>query len=199
MMVNRLKHKKPVITKAVQLLFLFLTFFSSAFSQAFRSTADSKIVVTGTSTLHDWKMEAENFECVVHFVEGSGLGNQFHHAAFHLPYSELKNESKGLTDNAYKALKRMDITFESNELDRFETDGAMVKGVLRGNLSIAGVTKRIELPFEGRADGRERIVCDAQYQIDMLDYGIKPPTFMFGAMSTGNMVQVEIHLELQKQ
>jgi polyisoprenoid-binding protein YceI len=67
---------------------------------------------------------------------------------------------------------------------------------IKGNLTIHGVTKEIELDVNTYFEG-ERIIADSETILLLQDYNIKNPSFLW--FKTENEVQIKFHIELIKK
>jgi polyisoprenoid-binding protein YceI len=142
--------------------------------------------------MHNWDMKAHSFTGEAQFAFKAGDVRQLaglHSLSFSLPVANLKSEKSDLDKNAYKALKSgqhknidyklLSATFSAEKEGLIETEG---------NLTIAGVTKEVAMNVYCVADSDSTISCSGSEKLKMTDYHVKPPTFMFGAMSTGDEV-----------
>ena len=149
--------------------------------------------MSGTSTLHDWSMSAKNFTGAAEFSFKPGNNNELvaiKLLTFSLPVANLKSGEAGLDKNAWKALKSdqyKQIVYQliSATVTPDKDNKYLLK--TRGNLTITGVTKEISMQVYGAVskDG-ELVSFNGTYKLNMTDYGIKRPTFMLGAMKTGD-------------
>lgn len=167
---------------------------SSAFSQAaYRIDAgkDTHMRLSGTSTLHDWEMAATHVIGDADFVlrEGSRLV-ALPSLSFTLQVLDLKSNSKGLDKNAYAALKskeHKEIRYQlTSSTIAPAKEGHLLK--TKGRLTIAGVTRHIEMDVRCVMNANGTITCSGTTDLKMTDHDMEPPTFMFGAMSTGDTV-----------
>ena len=71
-----------------------------------------------------------------------------------------------------------------------------VSGTINGTLLLGGVTKPITLKAEGKPEGGMLHVTGS-YELDMTEYGVKPPTVMFGRIKVGKTVKVNYDLLLK--
>lgn len=71
-----------------------------------------------------------------------------------------------------------------------------VAGTINGTLLLGGVTKPVTLKAEGRPVGGMLHVTGS-YDLDMTEYGLKPPTLMFGRIKVGKTVKVNYDLLLK--
>ncbi len=153
--------------------------------------------LSGTSTMHDWDMNSRTFTGEAKFgfttPEGHEL-NALTSLSFSLAVQDLKSDKSALDKNAYEALKTKQY---KNILYKLvtatvmpEKDGKyLIKTI--GNLTVAGVQKEIEMDVYCVTNKDESITCTGSEKIAMSDYQVKPPSFMFGAMKTGNDVTLD--------
>mgnify|MGYP001555329118 FL=1 len=157
----------------------------------------------GTSTLHDWEMDAKDVAGDARFVFRSGSKTDLTSLpslSFTLHVKDLKSDSKGLDKNAYKALKsdeHKDIRYEltSSKLSP-ETGGYLLKA--KGKLTIAGVTRDMDMDVHCVVNTNGTITCKGSAVLKMTDYKVEPPTFMFDAMSTGDALQLDFAVVYKK-
>jgi polyisoprenoid-binding protein YceI len=67
-----------------------------------------------------------------------------------------------------------------------------------GNLTIAGVTKAITLQANYAVGADESVQFKSSKAIKMSDFKIKAPSFMMGALKTGDDLTINILLKLKK-
>jgi polyisoprenoid-binding protein YceI len=200
-MNNNLKNKH------LKLIFCFVLIvqgISFGFSQnvSFEASSESKLTITGTSSLHDWQMEAAIENCkieIANYEEQTDLN--IIDIVFQIPVVQLKSEHKKMDALAQKALKSDSfpiIRFQSDNLQPiFLGDNSTPSSVI-GVLEIAGVAKEIELSVLSEKDSSSRLKFQFSVPINMVDHGVKPPSFMFGTFTTGSEVLVSFELYLNK-
>jgi len=163
---------------------------------AFKSVAGSHIVVKGTSNLHDWSMTATNLTCEGTFTLKDDQLQDITALTFTLPVQSLKSKEDLMNTRAYKALKAEQfnkVTFKLSDATVLPQQ-KVIKA--NGNLSIAGVTKQVSLQTNYTVNGNE-LNCKGTKVIKMSDFNIKAPSFMMGALKTGDEVSIEIALKLK--
>jgi len=168
-------------------------------------TKDVDMKLLGTSTLHKWEMDARTVEGEAHFVFKPGKEDEIvsiKSLFFALEVKDLKSDSKGLDKNAYKALKSdeyKDIHYilKSAKVSP-EKDGKYLLET-HGKLTIAGVTKEIMMDVYCIINKDGTITCTGSDKLNMTDYNVKPPTFMLGAMKTGDAITLDFTLVYKKQ
>ena len=176
-------------------------------AQAYK-LSDSKnnnMKLSGTSTRHDWVMNAHTFTGEAQFGFNAEKDNELSSLkslTFSLPVLNLKSDKKKLDRNAYKALKtdqhkNIIYTLTSATVSPEGENKYLVKTV--GTLTIAGVTKEITMNVYCHVEKDSAITCAGSYKLKMTDYEVKPPSFMLGAMKTGDAVTLHFTMVYKKQ
>lgn len=104
------------------------------------------------------------------------------------------------SEDFFKVDKYPEISFESTEIQKTE-DGL----VMKGKLTVLGITKEIVVPFEmlGRAtdpQGKDRIAFEGHTKIDRKDFGMTwNKTMDAGGLVVGNEVKIELQVEAVKK
>ena len=175
-------------------LFLFCNFNSLIAQESRVVLAESRLVVDGTSNLHDWTIEAKSMNGKAIVTKELGDLNAIKSLDFSVEVEQLKSGKSGMDKNTFKALKSsihkniifklikvVKITMVSENNYTIET---------QGDLTIAGVTKRINQTFAVKIIGKKMIFSGKQ-KIDMTQYGVEPPTALMGTIKTGKDVTVD--------
>jgi polyisoprenoid-binding protein YceI len=165
----------------------------------YKILAGSHINVSGTSNLHDWTMQASTFTCEGNLTLKNGQLSDINALQFTLPVTNLKSKEDLMDTRTYKALK-------ANEHSKitFKLTAATVVPQQKiinttGYLTIAGITKQVSLQTSYIVNADETITCKGSESINMSDYGIKAPSFMMGALKTGNTVVIDLLIKLKKE
>jgi len=181
---------KRIITAIALLVFLA----GVAAADRFTPATGSFVRIEGTSTLHDWKMEGATIHGNVTAPPIEQWANAVppSEAAVSIPVTSIKSEHAKMDKLMAEALKA-----GANPMIRYELTGAVLAQpgatfVLntRGKLTIAGVTRDVEMQITGTRGSNGTYSLTGQLPIRMSDYGIKPPTAMMGTIKTGNDVKV---------
>jgi hypothetical protein len=181
------------------LLFILLTGYVSMAQVQYQQKNDFNLTVSGTSTLHDWEMKTSKIACnaTFTFYEDGDLGG-LTLLNFTMPAESLKSDHKGMDDNAYRALKTSKnptITFNLTTAT-VSSEGKTIK--CTGKLTIAGVTKDIELLAAAKVNADKSINIKGSKKLNMRDYNIDPPSFMMGAVKTGENVTIDFNLTFRQ-
>ncbi|MEQ8554787.1 MAG: YceI family protein [Cyclobacteriaceae bacterium] len=147
----------------------------------------SKVGIQGTSSLHDWESTVESFS-----INGNIGSDQISDLVASFKVESIKSgksimDSK--TQDALKADKHPNIVFKAAAL---KIENGIVKG--SGTLTIAGNSK----PFQFNANTKELttggLLIAGSTKLKMSDFGIDPPTAMFGTLTTGDEVTVNYEI-----
>lgn len=144
------------------------------------------VTVTGTSSLHDWEMISDNGV----FSAMAGKGS-IENIDFHIPIKSLKSGKTAMNDNAYQALnagKYSNITFKALSTNTLSGTNDLV-----GTLSINGVSKAVSIPVKVYPTNTGFILTGYTV-INMTDYDVEPPMYMFGTIKTGDAVRIQFKI-----
>ena len=100
------------------------------------------------------------------------------------------------THDALNVEKYPQIDFKLVSVDNLSSENGKFSGTLLGDVTLAGVTRRISLAFSGQHSGN-KITIKGSKELNMNDFKIKPPTAMMGALKTGEAVTITFQLNFQ--
>jgi hypothetical protein len=155
----------------------------------------STMSIDGTSTLHEWTMNSK--EAVYDAVfETNSQGNPVRLTTLvvSLPAESLKSEKAAMDKNAYTALKT-----DVHKQIAFQLISSKIEGkniLCTGKLKIAGTTKTVDLEVVYAILPGGALQCKGSKKIVMTDYGVEPPSFMFGTVTTGDEITLSFEVTL---
>jgi len=149
----------------------------------------SKVVIDGTSNVHDWQSEAEQFSGNATIVTEEDSLISISDLQFNVVVDGIKSGKGGMDKKTYNALdkdKYPNITFVLSEI----TSISDTMLTATGDLTVSGVTKTIQMDvnYEILPDGS--VLFNGTQNINMKDYDVDPPKAMFGAIKAGEEVDV---------
>ncbi|HKL89588.1 MAG TPA: YceI family protein [Allomuricauda sp.] len=159
------------------------------------NNGEGEVTVTGTSTLHDWEEVAEQKSGSI-TLDNTGELPKITSLKFVVEAESLKSGKGAMDKNTYKALETKDhkqIVFEFKSMKSISPITATsnkYKVVATGNLTIAGSTNSIELPFNLNINGG-KVLLEGKKALKMTDYNIDPPKALLGTITTGD--EIEVH------
>ena len=165
---------------------------------------ESRLWIDGTSNLHGWTCKAEKLDAAVELDRAaaaqlaSAPPKALKRVEVKVPVKSLKCGHGGMDNNLYKALNA-DATPEiSYIMATFEVVPGEVKDSFTlktaGTLTIAGKENRIAMDVIANRLPDGTVKATGTVPVKMTDYGIKPPTAIFGRLKTGDEVKVSFEL-----
>ncbi len=159
----------------------------------------SSIKVSGTSTLHDWEVAAQKVAGSLELeLKGKSKKNtspqgKITGGELTVKVADLKGE-KGETMNGkmHRALK-----YDAHPFIAFQLADVYMWAEgqdIKGKLTIAGKTNDITLQADEVVVSDREVKVMARVPLKMTDFGVEPPSAMFGQIQTGD--EVEVHLTL---
>jgi len=161
---------------------------------------DSRLWLEGSSNLRDWRCEATSLDASVDVDDpqhgAASAIDRLRRVQVRVPTHALTCGRSQMDHIMYKALHVDDEPDCRQIVGRFdvvarEADGSLV---MQGALRIAGRERVVRVPIvvQQQSDGVLR--AQGALPILMTDYGITPPTALFGVLRTDNRIVVKFDL-----
>ncbi len=174
------------------------------------SAAGSRVVVKGRSTLHHWSASSTSLNGRVVFT-GHRLGKgsdalQLKLIRLSIPVTSLKgSDGSGMTHTIYHSLhsrQHPNITF-------ILTGASLNKGavphhgsktfIASGLLKVNGIMRAVKLTLSITFHPGGKATIQTVAKLKMSEFGVKPPTAMFGIIRSSNAITVTATWQLVKQ
>lgn len=160
---------------------------------------NSKLTVSGTSSLHDWEMEATGFSAETGLTLKGNAVSEIQYVEFTAPATGLKSDKNIMENKARDALKekkfpQIKFTLKGDGLQAVSEGNVDITGML----TLAGKTKEIKAPVDFTISSDRQFTVSGKVLLKMSDFGIDPPTAIFGTIKTGDEVEVKYKLEFTK-
>ncbi len=187
--------------------FKYLTIGILAFLFAITATAqnvyklnekNSKLSVTGTSSLHDWEMEATGFIAETGLKLADGSVSEIQYVKFSAPVAKLESGKNIMDNKAHDALKEKKFPQIKFILKEGGVSVLSGKAELTGILTVADKSKEIKLPVDFNISSDRQFKASGKVRLKMSDFGIEPPTAFFGTLKTDNEVEVKFDFEFSR-
>lgn len=156
----------------------------------------SNVIIEGTSTLHDWSMTSNSANGAAIFVVENGELKEIQGLTFMIPVKTLKSGKSMLDSKAYdelKADKNSNIIFKLTS-SKISGSGNKVTVNSTGTLTVAGVTKPINLTSTVQAVSDNEIIASGSTKLKMTDFKMDPPVMMLGQLKTGDEVTIKYNV-----
>ncbi|MCP9766933.1 YceI family protein [Lacihabitans sp. LS3-19] len=174
-----------------------------AFSQAKLTARSSSVIVSGSSTMHDWSMKATKVSVNGDFTIVDGSLKKINSATVKIEAKSLKShqDSDLMDERTYKTINAEKfplITFEY--LNTVSTNVTGNSGTIKvnGNLTIAGVTKPTDLILSVTTLANGDLQIKGTEKILLTSHKIKPPSFMAGAIKVADQISIAFDVILKK-
>ncbi|MCF6351418.1 MAG: YceI family protein [Cyclobacteriaceae bacterium] len=179
----------------------------AVYAQHYNLANTSTISINGTSTLHNWSVNAEKMEGSLLIDTKKNTNNYIKKGVISLanliiPVSSLHSEKGETMDNKmYRALKideypeifftlKIPVQFENiNETQRILN--------IAGTINIAGVKKIITTQTMTYLTSGI-VTFSGKVPLKLSDFDIEPPTAMFGQIETGNDIVVNYKFQFKQ-
>lgn len=165
------------------------------------SEENQELTVSGTSTLHDWEMDAGELNGDGKFTIEENKLKGIENLSITIPVKTLKSGKSKMDNNAYAALKADDyptIRFALKQVNSITPQGDEYLVNASGNLTIAGNTKPITLKTYGDIASNGLISFRGSTSFKMSEYGVEPPSVMWGTVTTGDEVTIKYNVSFNQ-
>ena len=151
---------------------------------------ESKLKLHGDSSLRKFSASTSVLElrAVGKVVPNAVLQFTPTEVSMRLEVKDLKSGDGTLDDHMYEALKAEKFKAIEMKLDKFELSDRN-SATASGALTVAGVTRPIELKLNISTEG-EKVIIRGTKILLMTDFGIDPPKMMLGAIKTKNEIEI---------
>lgn len=159
-------------------------------------TQKGEVTVTGTSTLHDWEIVAEQTSGIL-IVDTEEETPKIDKLEFQVLAESLKSGKGGMDNNTYNALnteKYPNISFKMLEVTDIQpiiSTSNRFKVKASANLTIAGTTRKTDISFTLSLGDELKI--EGVKPLKMTTYKIEPPKALLGTIKTGDAVEVHFN------
>ena len=167
---------------------------------------ESKLWIEGTSNLHGWKCSAEKLDAAIELDDlaatqiNTAAPKALKKVQVKVPVRSLKCGHGAMDNNLYKALNADASPDVSYILATFDAAPGEAKDTFTlhtvGTLNVAGKENKIEMDVAATRMADGSVTAKGVVPIKMTDYGIQPPTAIFGRLKTGNEVKVNFELTI---
>ncbi|NQW37131.1 MAG: YceI family protein [Flavobacteriales bacterium] len=183
-------------------IFLFsLLGMPSLFAQSLQlNNEQSELNITGTSSLHDWNVNANSLSGEGLFTIKSDTLTDITKLTFFVSVDGLKGEKPGMDKKIQSALdvsKQKTIAYQFEKIIKIYTINAHTFTTeTSGLLTVAGTTKKINLLLTITIENKT-IRIKGEKNLKMTDFNILRPKALLGMLKTGDDVKVAFNVLYQ--
>lgn len=165
---------------------------------------ESRLWLEGSSNLHDWSCDATEMTAEIRVrshrdsTTGGEVPTALERVTVSVPVQRIGCANRQMDGNLRKTLRAKEyptiqFAMTGGELAAPAEQGRLTV-VARGELTVSGITRPIELRAEGTDTGDGALRITGTQDILMTDYGIQPPSALMGLLKTANLVLVRFDL-----
>jgi len=183
------------------LVLLIVSIFFSAFNsfvvaQVYKIIpASSSMTIFGTTNVHD-------FQSKVGQISGELVINaskQVQSLSVDVPVKGIKSNEKAMDNKTYEAFKsdkNPNISFRLIEVGSLQINDNEIEGIVSGNLTMAGVTKKISFKAIGKSNKAGMYQVKGALPLKMTDFKMSPPTALMGMMKVGDAITLKFDVTI---
>lgn len=162
----------------------------------------SSVTIAGTSTMHDWTADVNKVWGNATMAVNNNALEGISALTVEMEVMSIKSPKGNMMDNniydALKAKKNPKISFVLSKVNSVKAAGGEFAVAASGNLTVAGVTKAMDLNVTAKMLPNGGIQFKGSKKFKMSDFKVDPPSFMFGAMKTGDDVTISFDVTFSK-
>lgn len=167
--------------------------------------SESRLWVAGTSTVKSFTCKADSITAKIVSADQkaphallAGV-KTISAVTFDVTAARLECGNGTMNSHMLKALKASENPSISFKLDSYELakGSDSTAGTLSGTLKLGGVEKPVVLAVNLKDVGPGAVRVTGQYELNMRDYQLKPPSLMLGTMKVREKVKVGFDLLLK--
>ncbi|MDD4993182.1 MAG: YceI family protein [Paludibacter sp.] len=148
------------------------------------------MTILGTTNVHNFESKATQAsgELVIN------SSKQVQTMIIEIPVKGIKSNEKLMDTKTYEAFnadKYPTITFKLTDASSLQVNGNDISVTAIGNLTIAGVTRKVVLKSVGKVIKPGVYKFEGSYSLKMTDYKMTPPTAMMGMMKVGDGITLK--------
>ena len=156
-----------------------------------------KLNVKGTSSIHDWESSVADLDAKGSFILISSSLSDIRDVVVKIPVKAIKSTKGKMMDNktweAFNYEKNPTITFTLTDKKINTANNSLVAS---GTLTMAGVTKPVELHLIYKISPGGELQISGTHRLLMSDFKMEPPTAMMGTIKVGDEVVINLEMTL---
>ena len=164
----------------------------------------SELSIEGTSNVHDFHCKTNKINAYIDVDPGytkdlTKVARPIVSVKVNIAVKSLKCGNAKMDENMYKTLKADEnqlIKYTLSGYDILDGSAAAFAANTTGTLTILGKDKVVAMKIDAARFNEGKATAQGEETLLMSDFGIKPPSFMFGTLKVGNEVKVKFNLKV---
>ena len=173
-------------------------------STRLRIEPGSELSIAGTSNVHDFHCKTNKFSAYVDVDPGytrdlTKVSRPIVNVNVIIAVKSLSCGNKKMDENMYSTLqadKNQIIRYKLNGYDILNGSATAFAAKTTGVLTILGKEKVVAMKIDAARLNDGKATAEGEETLLMSEFGIKPPSFMFGTMKVGDEVKVKFNLKV---
>jgi polyisoprenoid-binding protein YceI len=163
----------------------------------------SEITIQGTSTLHDFHCKTDKINAYVdvdpaYTKDLTKVARPIVSVKVNVVVKTLSCGNGQMDNNMYKVLnadKNPLIQYTLSGYDILDGTETGFAANTKGTLTISGQQKLVDMKISASRLAEGKATAAGEETLLLTDFGIQPPSFMFGRLKVGNEVKVKFNLK----
>ena len=163
----------------------------------------TELSISGTSTVHAFTCKTNRIDATLIVDRGytkdlTKIARPIVSVRVEIPAKSLDCGNGKMNDNMYGTLKAKDNPTITYVMSGYDLENATATGFAaktQGTLTIAGKEKVISMTVKADRVEDTKASAKGEQSILLTDFGIKPPSFMLGALKVGNEIKIKFNLK----
>jgi len=156
------------------------------------------MTIYGTTNVHDFTSKVTQItgELVI------SSSKQVQSLVVNIPVKSIKSGEKIMDKKTYETFnadKNSNIAFHLIQATSLNVNGQDIDVTLTGNLTMAGVTRKISFKTTGKSIKTGVYQFKGSVPLKMSDFNMKPPTAMLGVMKVGDGIILKFDVSMATQ
>ena len=195
--------RRPLFTISA-LLAAFATAGAQTTSTRLRIEPGSELTISGTSNVHDFECKTNKFSAYIDVDPGytkdlTKVVRPIVSVNVVIAVKSLSCGNKKMDENMYSTLRA-----DQNQIIRYTLSGYDIlngsatgfAAQTTGTLTILGKQKLVAMKIDASRLNDGKATARGEETLLMSEFGIKPPSFMFGTMKVGDEIKVRFELKV---
>ena len=159
------------------------------------------MVVSGTSTLHDWSAPASNLTAKGEITIQNTSLQAISSLNVVCVAKSIKSEKESMDEKIYDALKAEDfpnITYTLSRVNSLTKSGDDWVVETTGILTIGGTAKTVDMTVKAKIQADGEIVFTGSKKITLTSFNLERPSAMLGVIKCGDDITLTFSLTMKK-
>lgn len=160
-----------------------------------------KMMIHGTSTLHDWKCPANKMKAKGDVTLQNNELQSVNSMWVEADALSIKSDKEDMDEKIYEALKtdaHQYITFTLGKVKSMTKKGNEWILETTGKLSIAGKSNEVDMTIKATVDANGNVTFKGEKKLLMTSFGMTPPKAMLGMIKAGDEVRLDFTLTMKR-